>query len=304
MIERRGVTTDRGNQSREIEAANGQCQRVGNELADIRRQIAEIDRKRAPNRYALLIEKQEHPERAKEIDDDRTASANGEGSPQVTAAQPHPAQVPLPPSLSTRARLRALALRALFRGESMEKPYTVFAALSDQTNEGWIWFRNPPLHTRTIVKVRHPETGLVVFCESRKIDSNFLTQYKQQTQREIKKPDETLVISEWYRDALGGFPTTRMSGDQVKLDITPARIPVWRSLRASCHHPDIAVRVGTRLGVLGAWLGLVSLVPALLELSNLNSGCRGSSLIAVAVVGAIFGSLACRGVNRPGTGSE
>lgn len=180
----------------------------------------------------------------------------------------------------------------------MENPYTIFAALSDQTNEGWVWFSNPPLHTRTIVRVHHPKTGRVVFCESRKIDPNFLTQYKQQKQG-IEKPDEALVISEWYRDALGGFPTTKMSGDQVKLDITPAQIPGWRSLRASCHHPDNAVRVGTRLGVLGTWLGLVSLVPALLELANLNSGCRVSSLITVAVVGAIVGSLACRGVKPP-----
>ncbi|HEV3275561.1 MAG TPA: hypothetical protein VG860_01990 [Terriglobia bacterium] len=180
----------------------------------------------------------------------------------------------------------------------MENPYTIFAALSDQTNEGWVWFSNPALDTRTIVRLRHPQTGRVLFCESRKIDANFLTQYKQQTQ-EIEKPDEALVISEWYRDALGGFPTTRMSGSQVKLEITPAQIPGWRSLRASCHHPDIAVRVGTRLGVLGAWLGLVSLVPALLELANLKRACRVSLLITVAVVGAIVGSLACRGAKRP-----
>jgi hypothetical protein len=133
----------------------------------------------------------------------------------------------------------------------MEKPYTVFAALSDQANEGWIWFCNPLLHTRTIVKVCHSKTGRVVFCESRKIDPNFLVQYRQSA-REIMNPDEALVISEWYRDALGGFATTSSGGDKVKLDITPAQIPGWRSLRASCHHPDIAVRVGTRLGVLGA----------------------------------------------------
>lgn len=180
----------------------------------------------------------------------------------------------------------------------MEKPYIIFAALSDQANEGWIWFCNPPFHTRTVVRVRHPKTGRVVFCESRKIDRNFLAQYKQSA-LEIENPDEALVMSEWYRNALGGFATTIMSGDHVKLDITPAKIPVWRSLRASCHHPDIAVRVGTRLGVLGAWLGLVGLVPALLELTNLNRGWRVSSLIAVAVAGAIVGSLACQGVKPP-----
>jgi hypothetical protein len=185
----------------------------------------------------------------------------------------------------------------------MERSYTVFAALSDQTNEGWIWLHNPSLHTRTIVRVRHLETDRVVFCESRKIDSNFLAQYMQSA-REIKNPDGALVISEWYRNALGGFATSGMSGDQVKLDITRAKIPVWRSLRASCHHPDIAVRVGTRLGVLGAWLGLVGLVPAVLELTELNRSCRASFLIAIAVAGAFVGSLACRGVKPPISESE
>jgi hypothetical protein len=180
----------------------------------------------------------------------------------------------------------------------MDRSYIVFAALSDQTNEGWIWFCNPSLRTRTIVRMHHLETDRVVYCESRKIDPNFLAQYKQSA-REIENPDEALVMSEWYRNALGGFATTSITGVQIKLDITPAKIPGWRSLRASCHHPDIAVRVGTRLGVLGAWLGLVGLVPALLELTNLNTGCRVSSLIAVAVAGAIVGSLACRGVKPP-----
>jgi hypothetical protein len=45
----------------------------------------------------------------------------------------------------------------------MENPYAIFAALSDQTNEGWVWFSNPPLLTHTIVKVRHPKTGRIVF---------------------------------------------------------------------------------------------------------------------------------------------
>ncbi len=181
----------------------------------------------------------------------------------------------------------------------MEKPYTIFAALSNETNEGWIWFSKPPLHTRTIVRVHNSQTRRVVFCESREIDYNFLTQYNERRHtQKITNPDEALVISEWYRDALGGFAPSK-SGEQVKLDITQAQIPVWRSLRACCHHPHIAVRVGTRLGVLSAWLGLIGLGAALLELTAIKGGCRVSSLIAVAVVGAIIGWLACRGVEPP-----
>ena len=31
-------------------------------------------------------------------------------------------------------------------------------------------------------------------------------------------------------------------------------------LRGACHHPEMGVRVGTRLGVLGVWLGVGAIV--------------------------------------------
>jgi hypothetical protein len=181
----------------------------------------------------------------------------------------------------------------------VEKPYRIYAALSDETNAGWIWFSCPPLPTRTIVKVRHPKNSRVVYCESRKIDHNFVREYNKPPRTNIDNSCEALVLSEWYRNALGGFATSSMSGDQVKLEITTAQIPVLRSLRACCHHPDIAVRVGTRLGVLGTWLGLVGLVAALPELATLNSCYRVFFLIAVTVVGAVVGIPACLGVRPP-----
>lgn len=175
----------------------------------------------------------------------------------------------------------------------MKKNYTIFAALSDEANEGWVWFGCPSLPARTIVKVHCPKTCRTVFCESRKIDSNFQKHYNDQEHtRKIQNPCESLVISEWYRDALGGFLTK----ESIELDITPVHIPAWSGIRASCHHPEIAVRVGTRLGVLGAWLGLVGLSAALLDL---KSTCGVLSLIAVALVGAIAGCLACRRTPPP-----
>lgn len=177
----------------------------------------------------------------------------------------------------------------------MEKPYRIFAALSDESNEGWIWFKDPLFPTRTIVKVRNPETGHKIFSESRKIDTNFLIRYNERPHTVfLNNPGEALVISEWYRDALGAIKTTCHSKKPLDLDITSAKIPGWRSLRASCHHPDIAVRVGTRLGVLGTWLGLVGLVAAVLP----RACPYVLSLIAVSVGSAILGILACWPVNH------
>ncbi len=175
----------------------------------------------------------------------------------------------------------------------MNKTYTIFAALSDETNEGWVWFRSPSLPTRTIVKIYCRATNRTVFCESRKIDPNFVKQHNDRPHTaKIASTCEPLVISEWYRNALGGFATK--SG--VELEITQPRIPVWRDLRVSCHHPQIAVRLATRLGVLGTWLGNVGLTAALLDLKSCLGGLL---LIAVAVIGAAIGFIACRGPNPP-----
>ncbi len=174
----------------------------------------------------------------------------------------------------------------------MKKAYTIFAALSDEANEGWVWFGCPSLPARTIVKVHCPRTHRTVYCESRRIDPNFKCKYNETPRQYIQNPCESLVIGEWYRNALGGIATKQV----VELDITPARVPAWSGIRASCQHPQIVVRVGTRLGALGAWLGLVGFAAALLDH---NSDCGILSLIAVALVGAVVGGLACSGTQPP-----
>jgi hypothetical protein len=67
-------------------------------------------------------------------------------------------------------------------------------------------------------------------------------------------------------------------------------------LRAASHHPDMVVRLGTRLGVLGAWLGIVGVVPPALI------ACRGDQhpsndwiLVLAALLTGIVGYYACRG---------
>jgi len=42
------------------------------------------------------------------------------------------------------------------------KDYTIYAALTDEVNEGWIWIEEPHLPTRTLVKICKPDTGRAV----------------------------------------------------------------------------------------------------------------------------------------------
>ena len=68
-------------------------------------------------------------------------------------------------------------------------------------------------------------------------------------------------MAEWYRLALAISTTTKADNqtDTVPLIVVAARIWGWKPLRTACCHPDPVVRLGTRLGMLGLWLGLLAL---------------------------------------------
>jgi hypothetical protein len=141
-----------------------------------------------------------------------------------------------------------------------------------------------------IVKIVH--NGRKVFCECRTIDANFIDQYNQPPRIPIPKTaDNTLVISKWYRDVLGGIKTQ----DDVQLAITPAKIPFWRTVRAAAHHPDVMVRLAAYLGVIGVWSGLSSLIASILP-PHLILFCLGTRMISSVITLAlgVIGFAACR----------
>lgn len=159
-------------------------------------------------------------------------------------------------------------------------PYTIYAAREDEYNAGYVWFLNPEFVSRTPIELYNPDTGYTTYCKSRLIERNYMDRYKSESHRvPIDPPEKALVVSEWYRNALGGFDTTanrewanRMAAaeaDKISattlIGVRRLRVPGWRYLRVANHHPDMAVRVGTRLGVLGAWLGVVGTAGAVMD---------------------------------------
>ncbi|MBV8521903.1 MAG: hypothetical protein JOY71_07220 [Acetobacteraceae bacterium] len=144
--------------------------------------------------------------------------------------------------------------------------YTIYAAVEEEYNEGWVWLCKPRCASRTLVELSHEDENhrrYRRYCEARHIEWNFLERYHDPGRKRLKivHPSKALVISEWYRNALGGF------GTQTVQEIDVRELPWWkwgwRTLRAANHHPDIVARIGTRLGVLGAWLGLIAIVPTI-----------------------------------------
>lgn len=200
------------------------------------------------------------------------------------------------------------------------KKYTIRAVLQEEANQGWIWQGECP--SRTTIKVSHSKNGKQrsVYCQARKIDRNFLDLYNQSKEEKDclrksgKKPridihldraHETMVMSEWYRDALGHFETTKLdkeTGLDDKTDFTELSIiaydsgwkRLWGPIRAAAHHPDIIVRIGISLGVLGAILGFIALVPTILDIAAISKSCQWPVVLVVALIAILLGYLACR----------
>lgn len=137
----------------------------------------------------------------------------------------------------------------------------LFAALHDDTNQGWIWLQNAKLSARCVVKITNPENGKCIYCETLQIDTNFLEKYNQSPRINIADPASSLVINGWFRAKLGGLATQ----SDVPLIIKPSEC--WRGKFKACtYHPQIVVRVAAWLGAIGLVLGIVGLLLGVLSL--------------------------------------
>ena len=137
----------------------------------------------------------------------------------------------------------------------------LFAALREDTQQGWVWLQDASLPARSIIKITNPENGKSAYCEALQIENNFLTAYNQSPRISITDPKATLVISGWYRAALGDLSTQA----DVSLNIKPSNC-WWGKFNACTDHPQIVVRVAVWLGAIGLFLGVVGLVLGLLSL--------------------------------------
>jgi hypothetical protein len=190
--------------------------------------------------------------------------------------------------------------------------FIVRAALADESNDGWVWISESAtngIYSRDIVKIKRPGF-CAVYAVARIIDKNFREDYDDDPRKrryQILKDEHTIVMSGWYRDALGGLKTTDCDNitGKAQLEIMRARFWIWRSLRAACSHPDPNVRLGTRLGVLGTWLGFFG---ALLGVSSSNAfSCNPVLEIwlwIVLFVLAVLSVISCWDAPKPSRGKK
>lgn len=188
-----------------------------------------------------------------------------------------------------------------------ETDFIIRAALSEEANDGWVWVQMPgrSFAPRAVVRIdrRVQDRRFRIFVEARTIDDNFRKHYNKGSRRiAVVEQRDTLVMAEWYRDALRIPRTTAPDDvtDTAGLSVVTTRMFVWPSLRAACHHPALSVRLGTRLGIVGVCLGVVGLWLGLLGTDALQDIRYGNEILGVfcVIVLPLLAILASRGPCR------
>jgi hypothetical protein len=134
--------------------------------------------------------------------------------------------------------------------------FMIYASLHEEIEAGWVWLSTPTLPPRSIICIYNPGPDKKVYCEALQIDENFLRKYNDPNSgRHLDGSVPQLVMNAWYRSRLGNIGTK----SEYELNITQSNCLLWKLL-ACIHHPQVVVRMGTWLGIIGILLGGISLV--------------------------------------------
>ena len=142
--------------------------------------------------------------------------------------------------------------------------YSIYAALHDDIDTGWVWIWPRPYHQRCVVKIVNRKNRRLIFCEALEIDSNFCSRYNQPPRLQIQISTPSIVISDWYRKRLDIKKNEEVDLDTALSNGTSAK------LKSCLQHPQNVVRISTRLAIISVLLGLLGVILGVLSL-------RGSS---------------------------
>lgn len=139
----------------------------------------------------------------------------------------------------------------------------VYASLAEDINSGWVWLPEALAQERQTVYLRNTATNQSVYCEALQIGENFVKRYNRNMTLKIDNDQVSVVMNEWYRQRLG-IPKT---GAEIEFEIT-RKDSAWGHLCACLHHPQIVVRLATKLAILSVLLGILGIVLGGLSLSQ------------------------------------
>ncbi len=145
----------------------------------------------------------------------------------------------------------------------MKKKLRVYAALQEESNAGWIWIpKNDSIKSIDVIKISCSDRSIV--CVARIIDERFVSYYAESPKRlPITDIERAIVISDYYRDNLGGIQTKNDYTFEIE------KIPKYcclPRLKAFWYHPDNAIKVATRLAVTSIVLGIIGIALAVISM--------------------------------------
>ena len=138
--------------------------------------------------------------------------------------------------------------------------YLILAALASEVKEGWVWLPLSASWSADLVCITYHDRSVI--CERRVADANFRRFYEEETGAPLPTTENFVVMNAWYRQHLG-INDTQI---RLSLEIREANSFWTRHVGVFWQHPQAAVRtnilvalVSVGLGILGLFLGLVSL---------------------------------------------
>lgn len=131
----------------------------------------------------------------------------------------------------------------------------VFASLSEDINNGWIWLPEGIINERIVIRLKNVNSGKTVYCEAIAMGVNYLARYNENKNTvKIYDYQKAIVMNEWYRKKLS-IPSTQID---IEFDVTK-KDNLWGYLRASLHHPQIVVRLAMGLAIFSFILSILGI---------------------------------------------
>lgn len=139
----------------------------------------------------------------------------------------------------------------------MTNKYKVLAANVESIDSGIVWIqdeKNRP--QRSICEITNTRNNKKTYCEVLKIDKNF-TNNRNNRCGASKVPDSqpAIVISQWYRVKLG----IEGAGTIEHLEIKEKNSYCGK-IRSCLHHPQVVIRLATKLAGLSVILGFIGII--------------------------------------------
>lgn len=173
--------------------------------------------------------------------------------------------------------------------------YKIFSSMYEDIDTGAVWISGATYPPRTIVKIRCTETRKSVYTEALLIEPNFLKKYNHPPRITIADTETALVMNNWYRHLLGDIQSKNTYDFDISIPTDESAY--WGRLRATMTHPQLAIRVGTWIGIIAVLISV--LIPAsgkmatvLGEIESFWSSIVGMSASGlINLIAALFGVL-------------